>query len=303
MKPAPFQYFTPLRVDEVLDLLHQGGGEAKVLAGGQSLLPLLNFRLVKPGALIDINGVNELSYIRPANGSLAIGAIARQKEVLASPEVQRQCSLVSEALAYVGHTATRNRGTVCGSIAHADPAGEMPVVATALDAAMVLHSANGARTLRPGEFFQTYFTTAMEPDELLAEVQFPVLGPRTGSAFLEVSRRQGDFAIVAVAAVVTLNESGRVQKASVALGGVGGVPVRAAAVERALSGAEPTANALAESAALVKGEIEPEDDIQASAEYRKDVAAVLVRRGLQAAVDRARGPAPRGGRRRARRSA
>ncbi|HJN88597.1 MAG: xanthine dehydrogenase family protein subunit M [Dehalococcoidia bacterium] len=298
MKPAPFEYFAPESLAEALDLLRQRAGDARVLAGGQSLVPLLSFRLVKPAALVDINGLSQLSYIRRDDGRrddgrrdvgyIAIGAGTRQRQVLASDDVSEMCPLLSEAVSYIGHPAIRNRGTVGGSIAHADPAAELPVVAAALDAEMVVHSSRGERSLKPEEFFVTFLTTAMEPDEILAEVRFPFLGPRTGASFQEVSRRHGDYALVAVAATVTLDKRGHCQSARVALGGVGGTPVRARAVEQAITGSEPTEAALAEAAQLVKGEIDPATDIHASAEYRGHVASVLVRRALQSAAERAR---------------
>jgi CO/xanthine dehydrogenase FAD-binding subunit len=287
MKPAPFEYFAPETLAEALDLLQQRAGDARVLAGGQSLVPLLNFRLVKPAALVDINGVGQLAYIRRADGNIAIGAGTRQRQVLASDAVSDMCPLLSEAVRYIGHPAIRNRGTVGGSIAHADPAAELPIVAAALDAEMVVNSSRGERSLKPDEFCVTFLTTAMEPDEILVEVRFPSLGPRTGWSFQEVNRRYGDFALVAVAATVTLDERDRCQSVRVALGGVGGTPVRARAVEQAITGAEPTEAALAEAAQLVKGEIEPSSDIHASAEYRTHVASVLVRRALQTAAERA----------------
>ena len=286
MKPPVFEYYDPRTLDEALALLGQWGGDAKVLAGGQSLVPLLNFRLVKPRALVDINRIPELAYVRQVDNAVAFGACARQSAVASSPEVARLCPLLGEVLPFVGHAATRNRGTVVGSIAHADPAAEFAVVATALEAELEARSAQGARTLRPEEFFVSYFTTALEPTELLAEVRFPALGPRTGWGFLEVSRRHGDFAVVAAVSVVALDAQGHCQRVRVALGGVGGTPVRARAVEEALTGARPTPEALAKAADLVRREVEPESDVHASAEYRREVAAVLVRRTLQAAVER-----------------
>lgn len=288
MKPAPFEYFAPTTLSEALDILHQHGGDAKVLAGGQSLVPLLSFRLVKPGAVVDINNIADLAYIRPADGAIQIGALTRQSDVLASDAVRRACPLLSHAMSLVGHPATRNRGTLCGSLAHADPAAEPAAVATVLNADLVVQSSRGRRVLKPDQFFVSYFTTALEPDEIVTEVRYPALGARTGWEFLEVSRRHGDFAVVAVAVVVTLGERNSIQGASVVLGGVGGTPVRARAVEEALVNSNATDDSLAKAAELVKAEIEPETDIHASATYRKDVAAVLVRRALQSAARRAR---------------
>lgn len=287
MKPAPFEYLAPQTLNEALALLQQRGSEAKVLAGGQSLMPLLNFRLLKPGALVDINGIGELAYIHRAGQTIAIGAGTRQSSLLTSEAVHRACPLLSEAAPFIGHPATRNRGTVGGSIVHADPAAELAIAAVALDAQIVLRSVRGERTVPATQFFVSYFTTALEADELLTEVRFPSLGPRTGCGFLEVTRVHGGFAVVAVAAVVTLNRRGQCEKASVALGGVGGIPVRAPAVEQAITNTEATTDVLRHAAELVKGEIEPESDVHASREYRRHLAAVLTRRALQVAVERA----------------
>ena len=291
MKPAPFEYFAPQTVPEALDLLHERAVDAKILSGGQSLMPMLNFRLVKPGALVDINGIDELAYIRQENSVLApilaIGAATRQSRVMASEEVSRACGLLSEALAFVGHPAIRNRGTIGGSIAHADPSGEQPLVAATLEAELVLQSVRGARVLQASDFFLDHLTTALEPDELLTEVRFPVLAGRTGWSFQEVSRRRGDFAVVDAAAAVTLDERGVCQQARVVVGGVSGVPMRLWRLEEALAGTELAPPLIAEAAELVKGEIDPQSDIHASAEYRRDVAAVLVRRALETARERA----------------
>ena len=291
MKPAPFEYFAPQTVPEALDLLHERAVDAKILSGGQSLMPMLNFRLVKLGALVDINGIDELAYIRQEDSVLApvlaIGAATRQSRVMASEEVSRACGLLSEALAFVGHPAIRNRGTIGGSIAHADPSGEQPLVAATLEAELVLQSVRGMRVLQADAFFLDHLTTALEPDELLTEVRFPVLNGRTGWSFQEVSRRRGDFAVVDAAAAVTLDERGVCQQARVVVGGVSGVPMRLWRLEEALAGTELAPPLIAEAAELVKGEIDPQSDIHASAEYRRDVAAVLVRRALETARERA----------------
>ena len=295
MKPAPFEYFAPQTVPEALELLNQRAADAKVLSGGQSLMPMLNFRLVKPGALVDINGIDELAYIRQENSVLApvlapvlaIGAATRQSRVMASEEVSRACGLLSEALAFVGHPAIRNRGTIGGSIAHADPSAEQPLVAATLEAELVLQSVRGMRVLQADAFFLDHLTTALEPDELLTEVRFPVLNGRTGWSFQEVSRRRGDFAVVDAAAAVTLDERGICQQARVVVGGVSGAPMRLWRLEEALAGTELAPPLIAEAAELVKGEIDPQSDIHASAEYRRDVAAVLVRRALETARERA----------------
>ena len=286
MKPAPFEYFAPQTVPEALDLLHQRAADAKVLSGGQSLMPMLNFRLVRPGALVDINGIGELAYIRQEGPFLAVGAGTRQSRVMASEEVSRSCALMSEALTFVSHPAIRNRGTIGGSIAHADPAAELAIVAAALEAELELQSVRGARALRAEDFFIDHLTTALEPDELLTEIRFPLPEPQTGWSFQEVSRRRGDFAVAAAAATVTLDERGICRKARVVVGGVSGIPLRMRGVEEALLDTDLAPALIAEAAELVKGEINPQADIHASAEYRRDVATILVRRALETAKER-----------------
>ena len=288
MKPAPFDYLVPGTVDEALDFLHERGGDAKVLAGGQSLLPMMNFRIMRPDSLVDINEVNQLAYIHQSDQMVSIGAGTRQSHVLASEQVKQACPILIETIPYIGHPAIRNRGTVGGSMAHADPAAELPILATLMDAELIVRSVQRERMLKPGEFFLTYLTTALEADELLVEVRFPVMGPGVGWGFQEITRRHGDFAVAAAAATVSLDGSGRCQGTHVAVGGVGGTPIRAHAVEQAVDNNEPTDSWLAEAAQLVKGEIDPSSDIHASADYRSDVTAVLVRRVLQMAVERVR---------------
>ena len=288
MKPAPFEYCAPTSLSEAIELLHQHGDDAKILAGGQSLMPLLNFRLTKPGVLIDINRVNELAYVREVDNTIAVGAATRQREVLDSESVRRTCPILGEAVSYIGHPAIRNRGTVGGSIVHADPAAELTVLSRVLDVELVVRSQRRERVVKADEFFVSYFSTSLEADELLTEVRFPTLGARTGWSFLEVSRRHGDFAVVAVATVVRLDARGHCESAGVALGGVAETPVRAHSVSQALAGTDPTRVALAKAAELVKGEIQPQADIHASAEYRRHVAGVLVRRTLESAVEMAR---------------
>ena len=284
MKPALFEYLSPRSVSEAIDLLHHRAGEARVLAGGQSLVPLLSFRLAKPAALVDINGVSQLAYIRQTDDTLAIGAMTRQQQVLESTDVSRVCPLLSDAVSFVGHPAIRNRGTIGGSLAHADPTAELAIVMSVLEAEPVLLSSRGERTVKADEFFLTYLTTSLAPDELLVEARFPFLGSRTGWSFLEVSRRHGDFAVVAAAALVTLDEQNRCHTVRVALGGVGPTPIRARALEQAMSNAEATQAATAEAAQMVKEQIEPETDIHATAEYGSDVAVVLARRALDSAI-------------------
>lgn len=293
MKPPRFEYFDPKTLDEALGLLKDYGEEAKILAGGQSLVPLLNFRLARPRYLIDLNGVASLGYIRPRDGGLAIGAMTRQRAVERSPLVRERCPLVDEAMPFIGHFQIRNRGTIGGTLAHADPAAELPGVVRALGGELVVRSASGERVLRPEDFFVNYLTTALEPGELLVEVRLPATPPRSGHAFLEVSRRHGDFALVGVAAMVTVDEGGICTGAALALISVGPVPLRPDAAERVLVGVRPEPKAFEEAARIVSGSLSPESDIHASAEYRTHVAGVLTVRALKQAAARAQGEGPR----------
>lgn len=288
MKPPRFDYHRPANLGETLDLLSQLGEDASILAGGQSLVPMMNIRLAEPAALIDVNRVDELSGITEDDGSIVIGALTRHRTVETSRLVAERQPLLPEAVRHIGHVTIRNRGTIGGSVAHADPSAELAVLARALDAQIVLRSAAGERRLFAGEFFVGPFTTGRREDELVTEVRFPARGPWAGGAFLEVARAHGAFAVVAACAVIELAE-GSVSGARVALGGVGGSPVRVDTAEAALIGREPGEAAFQEAAATVPGSIDPYDDVHASAGYRRRVAEVLVRRALELSSARAGG--------------
>ena len=271
MKPPPFEYVAPTSLDEAVAALAEHGEDAKVLAGGQSLIPLLSLRLARPTALIDLNGVAELSGVT-VNGSVSVGATTRHRTIERSAEVAAAAPLLAAAVPYIGHTAIRTRGTIGGSLAHADPAAELPAVALALDATFEVRSTRGSRTIAAADFFQGYFTTAIEPDEVLVRTTFPKAAPGTKVSVQEVARRHGDFAMVAVVASVGPDGQGH----RLALVNMGSVPVRATEAEAAAdAGAD-----VAEVAALAAGACEPSDDLHASAAYRTHVAGVLVRRAL-----------------------
>jgi CO/xanthine dehydrogenase FAD-binding subunit len=297
MKPPRFDYVLPRGVEEALSVLAQHGERAKVLAGGQSLVPLLNFRLVRPAYLVDLNDIAGLGGIRVADGRLCIGAMTRQRAVETSALVRERCPLLAEAMPQIGHTQIRNRGTIGGSLAHADPAAELPAVVAALGGELVLQSARGRRVLTPEQFFVGYLTTAAEPDELLVEVLLPVAPPRTGSAFLEVSRRHGDFALVGVAVTLTVDEAGICTAGAIALTGVGPTPVVAREAARALVGVRPAPAAFEEAGRRVAAGVEPDGDLHASSEYRQHLAGVLTRRALARAAERAGGRGATGERR------
>jgi CO/xanthine dehydrogenase FAD-binding subunit len=286
MKPPQFEYLAPASLEEALALLAQHGDGAKVLAGGQSLVPLLNFRLVRPTYLVDLNEIPGLAYIRQDDGHVAIGALTRQRAVETSALVRERVPLLADAMPQIGHVQIRNRGTVGGSLAHADPAAELPAVVAALEGELVVRSARGERVLRPEEFFVAYLTTAVEPSELLVEVRLPVVPPRTGTAFLEVSRRHGDFALVGVAASVTLDAGGACTRCAIALTGVGPTPVVAREAAHRLVGAKPTPEALEDVGRRAAAGLDPDGDLHASSQYRRHVAGVLTRRALARAVER-----------------
>jgi carbon-monoxide dehydrogenase medium subunit len=278
MKPPPFRYLRPSGLDETLQALAEYGDEAKVLAGGQSLGPLLNFRLARPAVLVDLALVGELRGMATANGRLAIRAMTRQREAEISPEVREVCPLIPQALGWVGHMQIRNRGTVGGSIAHADPAAELPAVALALDAEMVIRSAAGERVEPAATFFQGPFTTTLRADELLVETRFEAPS-RARTAFLELARRSGDFAMAGVAAVNT----GTAAAADVRLAaiGVGGNATRLAGAEDAVRGRELTDDVLRDAGEAASAAVDPPTDVHADGEYRKELLGVLVRRALR----------------------
>ena len=280
MKPARFAYYDPTTIEEALALLAEHGDGAKVLAGGQSLAPLMNMRLALPDHLIDLNGVTELSYIREEDEQLRIGAMTRQRQLEKSPLAAERWTLLVEATTYIGHVQIRNRGTVGGSLAHADPAAELPAVMAALDAEFVIRGPSGERTAKADEFFLTYLTSSLAPDELLVEIRVPALPPGSRPAFQEVSRRHGDFALAGAAGSVVLDENGICTDARIALFGVGPRPYRAREAEAMLRAERPTEALLREVGLKAAEDLEPEGDIHASAEYRKEVGAVMVRRAL-----------------------
>lgn len=286
MKPAPFDYVRPASLAEALATLREHGDEAKCLAGGQSLVPLLNLRLSKPRILVDLNPLTDLAHLGIADGHLAIGALTRQRTIETSATVREHAPLLAEVTPLIGHLPIRTRGTLGGSLAHADPAAEYPAVVLALDGRMRASTAGGERIIPAERFFVTYLTTVLEPTEILTEVILPRLPPRTGTAFLELTRRHGDFAIVGVAAVVTLDDLGAIGRSRLALCGVGPTPLRAGRAEAALQGERPSRALLAEAGRLAAEEADPPDDLHGSVEYRREMTAVFTRRTLARALER-----------------
>ena len=289
MKPARFEYYDPESLDEAMALLEQQSEEAKVLAGGQSLMPLMNMRIARPAVIVDINRIRKLAHITPAlDGGLAVGALTRHRAVERSPLVQERNPLLAAAIPYIGHFQIRNRGTIGGSVVHADPAAELPAVCVALEAELVLESSGNSRVLRAEDFFVSDYSTNIQPTELLTELRIPPWPPGSGWGFDEVCRRAGDFAVVGVAALIRLDGSDLCQGIRIALFGVGGTPVRMRKAEGALLGIRVDEQALQETERIVAENMKPESDIHASAQYRKEVAGVLARRTLAQAVARAK---------------
>jgi carbon-monoxide dehydrogenase medium subunit len=281
MKPPPFSYHDPQTTPEVIDLLGRFEN-ARLLAGGQSLMPMLNMRFVLPDHLVDLNRVEGLSYIRESSGALEIGAMTRQRDIETSDLVRQQCPLMYEAIAHVGHRQTRNRGTLGGSLCHLDPAAELVAVAAALDATVEIDGPKGRREIPFARFPASYMTPAMAPDEMLTGVRFPRWGKKHGHAFVEFARRHGDFAIVSAAALLEEDARGKITRASVTVGGIGPAPVRATAVEGALVdnvGSDPLFRDACENCR----KIDAVGDVHAPASYRRHLAAVLARRALEKA--------------------
>jgi aerobic carbon-monoxide dehydrogenase medium subunit len=295
MKPGPFAFRAPRSLDEVLDLLGEHGDEAKIIAGGQSLVPMLAMRLARPAVLVDVNEVASLGGIRDRGDAVAFGATTREREAERSPLVAERTPVLAEALPFVGHVSIRNRGTIGGSIAHADASAELPAVAVVAEADMVVRSRRGERVVPADDFFVSHYTTALDDDECLVEVRIPGTPPAAGWSFQEVARRHGDFALVGAAAMVALdgngdgggNGNGTIGSARLCLFGVADRPVRPRAVEADLVGAKPSPDTLAAAAADAVRDLEPPSDMHGSAAYRRHLAGVVARRALTAATDRA----------------
>jgi len=288
MKPAPFEYYAPRSVEEALDQLAELGYAGKVLAGGQSLIPTMNFRMARPSALVDLNRIPELQYIRPtSDDGLAIGTMTRDSAVEHSQEVLRRFPLIGEVMPNIAHPQIRNRGTFGGAIAHADPAGQLPAISIALNANLKVLKKGSERWVPAEEFFLGPFTTVIEPDEMLAEVLLPALPPRTGASYQQVSRQRGGYAQAAVASVVTLDEDGRCKQVRMVMISVADTPALSKAAVRILEGQKPTPEAFKEVAEAVQAEIDPGTDVHATAEYRRQLVRVLVNRSLTTAFARA----------------
>jgi carbon-monoxide dehydrogenase medium subunit len=284
MKPPPFSYHDPHTVGDAVGLLGTLDN-AKLLAGGQSMMPMLNMRFVQPDHVIDLNKVEGLSYIREANGTLEIGAMTRQREIEFSDIVRKRCPLMHEAIQHVGHRQTRNRGTIGGSLCHLDPSAELVSVAAAMDATVTVQGPNGTRKVEFASFPVAFMTPAIELNELVTGVSFPAWPDGHAYGFVEFSRRHGDFAIVSAAALLTEDTSGKITRAAVILGGIAVAPVRATELEKALVGQSPDDKSLREACEACR-KYEAIEDIHAPASYRQHLATVMSRRALEQALKR-----------------
>jgi aerobic carbon-monoxide dehydrogenase medium subunit len=287
VKASAFEYVRVTSVDEAVAQLAELGDEAKILAGGQSLVPLLNLRLAYPAFLVDINPIGELDFITNGSG-VRVGAVARHRDVERSELVARANPLLAAAIKLVGHAAIRNRGTIGGSVAHADPAAELPTVLVALDGEIDARSARGARTIAAADFFEGFLTTTLQPDELLTEVRFPALAAGSGWSIQEFSRRSGDFGVVTVAVTLAAGTDGRISEARVAFGGVAGTAVRAPSAEAALAGQTPSAELWKAAGQEAAAGLDPPGDLHSTPEHRRHLAAVLTERALVEAYGRLR---------------
>jgi carbon-monoxide dehydrogenase medium subunit len=287
MKPAPFDYTAATSVEMATASLAEAGDDAKIIAGGQSLVPLLNFRLLRPSILVDINSIESLSFITETATNIRVGALTRHYQLETSPVIARHLPVLSCAMTHVAHLAIRNRGTIGGSLAHGDPAAELPMMALLLDAELHIASVSSARTIAARDFFLGALTVDLGAGEIVTEIVLPKLPPRTGWGFAEVARRHGDFALAAVAATLTVVADAIVE-ARIALTGVGRTPLRVAEAESLLVGQAPTPYLSGQTVEAVRAAMEPDSDLHASADYRRHLAGVLTSRALAAAWRRAK---------------
>lgn len=289
MIPTAFEYLAPKSLEEALRILAQHGDEAKILAGGHSLLPLMKLRLSAPRFVIDIGRLRGLDQISVREDRIHIGALVTHADILASPVLRAKCNLLPETAYEIGDVQVRNRGTIGGSLAHADPAADYPASILALDAELIAASAEGTRTIAAAEFFVDLLTTQLRPGEMLTEVRVPFLPAHTGAAYLKLHQPASGFAVVGAAAVLTLGPGGKMARVAVGMTGVGAIAYRATAVEQVLVGKQPSEKLLASACRAAAQGVEPLSDLHASAEYRREMAAVFARRALERAIARAQG--------------
>jgi carbon-monoxide dehydrogenase medium subunit len=288
MYPPSFEYFAPATIDEALSILERYGDDAKILAGGQSLIPLMKLRFASPRALVDVNRIEGLDELDEEEGALRIGALVRHKACERADLLQGRYRVLGEAAPQISDPIVRNLGTVAGSLAHADPQGDWGSALLATGAEVVAQGPSGPRTIALEDFFQGPFTTALDPTELITEVRVPDPGPRTSGTYLKLERKVGDFATVGVAIHLTLADGGKVERAGIALTGVGPTNVEATAAENVLAGAELDDDAIREAATRAAEAAQPHDDVRGSAEYKRNVVRIFTERGLRKAADAVR---------------
>ena len=290
MKPAPFTYHRPGSLAEALEMLAEHAPAAKPLAGGQSLGPMLNMRLARPAHLVDMNDLIELDYLRRGEGVLEIGALTRQHRLVRAPEIRQLLPLLAEAASTIGHYAIRQRGTVGGSLAHADPAAQLPLLCVALDGEVVIRSQRGGRTAKAADFLQSIMTVDLADDELVTAIRLPLPAAGIGWSFELFARRRGDFAVASVVTLVGLDAGEAVDRLTIAVGGVGAVPLRLKAIEAGAIGARADAAWIDTMAETVAAEVSPEDEPLMPGAFRQDILRKLVRNGLTAALERCKVP-------------
>lgn len=288
MKPAPFKYIAATSLEHALSLKAEHGDDAKFLAGGQSLIPTMNFRLAQPAVLIDINEIGDLAGIRPSAAAIRVGPLTRYRALQRDAAFVRLFPLIGEALPHIAHPQIRNRGTIGGNLSHADPASELPAIALALGARFHVRTATQQRWIEAGDFFVGALTTDLKPDEMLVDIELPLPKPRTGCCFMEIARRRGDFAIAGVAAMMTLGERDECTDVRLAFCGVGETPVDASSAADVLVGSAPGEDAIRDVAAIVQTMIAPSGSVHATADYQRHIAGVLTERALQTAYARGR---------------
>jgi len=291
MIPRSFEYYSPRTLDEAIALLQKHGPDAKLLSGGQSLIPMMKLRLVSPEYIVDINRIPDLDYISESDGHLKIGALAREHEIESSEVVKNRFPILSDTAKVIADPLVRSQATVCGNLAHGDPANDHPATMLALGASVVATGPKGKREIAVADFFPGLFTTALEPEEILTEIKIPFPPPRSGGAYLKLERKVGDFATAGVAVQLTLDESGACTRAGIGLTNVGLTPIKAKETETFLVGKKPDDATIQRAAEIAASESQPMDDIRGSAEYKRDLVRVLTERALTTAVSRAQGGA------------
>lgn len=289
MIPPPFEYLRPRTVPEAISLLQQHGEDAKILSGGQSLIPMMKLRIARPAWLIDINAIPGLDYIREQDGHLAIGGLVREWQIEASDLIRKKYPILHDAASVIADPQVRNLATICGNLAHGDPANDHPAVMMAVDAQVVATGLKGARTINVQNFFLSIFSTALNPDEILTEIRIPTPASRSGGAYFKLERKVGDFATAAVGAQITLDDRGAFAKAGIGLTNVGPVPIKAKRAEDFLRGKMPTAENIAQAARLASEDAQPSADLRGPAEYKTGLVKEFTKRALNRAIERAGG--------------